>query len=77
MYEMPNIYETHNYLIEIPDPMMSIIEEECTFIARCCDNDVYNLCEHIVLEKQLIKNKHLYVAYQLYIQLRREISALI
>ncbi|KAJ8936271.1 hypothetical protein NQ314_012433 [Rhamnusium bicolor] len=53
MYEMPELLQTKNYLIEIPGFAFDALESDCRILKHPCDEDFYRLCNILLVENGL------------------------
>ena len=71
MFEIPSIYETRSYLVEVPDFAIDAIKEECRVLKYPCDKDIYDLCNIIMCEKGYLRENDPFKTIDLYIALRQ------
>lgn len=70
MYEMPTLFQTKSYLLEVPTFAIDALATECTILKFPCDEDFYRLCNIIMLENGLSHKCDPYDAVELYSRLR-------
>ncbi|KAK5648007.1 hypothetical protein RI129_002899 [Pyrocoelia pectoralis] len=74
MYQMPELYNSKDYLIELPlNGLTDILEQECIRLNCACDQDVFDLCILFMTEHNYRVTDDPYDAIKLYINLRRNI----
>lgn len=78
MYTIPELYDTGDYLCQVSEENRTNCEGDC--IHRhdtACDEDVFTLCTHIMAQNNLHVPVDAFMAIDLYISLREELSALV
>lgn len=71
MFEMPSLYQTQNYILEVPRFALSALSEHCTTHTYPCDEDFYNLCNILMIENHLTRQNDPHHATEVYQSLRR------
>nr|XP_015840129.1 PREDICTED: uncharacterized protein LOC107399007 isoform X1 [Tribolium castaneum]XP_015840130.1 PREDICTED: uncharacterized protein LOC107399007 isoform X2 [Tribolium castaneum] len=79
MYNMPELYESSDYLLQVPDDEIEVVKNECTFLDKRmpCDKDIFELCNVLIEEGHLEKPSDPYNAVNLYVYLRTQILNLL
>lgn len=78
MYLMPELYSTENFLSSVDEDDLQLCKSTCTFRSTVqCDYDVYELCNIIMAESQMVLPYNSIQALDLYIHLRNEIKVLL
>lgn len=75
MYNIPELFNTRNYCIPIPDLQIDICKRENRFVdyGPCKDKDVYELCRILVQQNGYNNPETPNDSVELYVKLRREI----
>lgn len=77
MYDLPELYDSQDYLLPLAVEDINMWKTECSFPSTPCDEDIFELCNLIVNEKNLIKSNHPFDTVIFYISLRNEITSLL
>lgn len=77
MFRFPEIYGCEDYLLEANLDDIRACREECTFLNTTCDTDAHELCEIILLERNMNKPEVPNEAVNMYLLLRTEINSLL
>lgn len=77
MFDLPELYDTQDYLLHLNDEDVAAWETECAFPTLPCDEDIFELCNIILVEKNLLKNSDPYDTVLLYISLRKVLISLL
>lgn len=76
MYEMPSLYNTKSYLLEVPSFALEALVEKCKFNKLPCDEDFYQLTSLLMIENGLTEPNDPNEATNLYTDLRRILKEL-
>ncbi|KAG5887618.1 hypothetical protein JTB14_002627 [Gonioctena quinquepunctata] len=77
MFDMPSLYGTKSYCVDIPNFAIEALYDVCSFNDYPCDKDVYDLCRILISENGYSQVTDHNSAVHLYIQLRNSILTLI
>ncbi|CAH1114742.1 unnamed protein product [Psylliodes chrysocephalus] len=77
MYEMPSIYKTRSYMVGVPNFAIEALRSECKFLKYPCDQDVFDLCNILLVENNWEKGSDPHEAVDLYIQLRNVLKSIL
>lgn len=72
---MPELYDTRNYLQNVPEEEIEMAKEECIFYDKNipCDKDVFELCEIVLQEGEIELTQDPFDALNVYMYLRTKI----
>ena len=74
MYTLPELYETEDYISQVPVEDCDTCEVQCIHRSDIpCDEDIFTLCSHIMAQHQLRIPKDRFTALNLYLALRQEL----
>lgn len=77
MYEMPELYDTRDYIMPLRNEDILNCQEECTNVNHPCDEVIFDLCNIILEEKNQLIPKDPYEAIDIYLLLREEINLML
>lgn len=79
MYQLPELYRTKNYSVEVRTEEVRLFKEQSLIIKNdiCCDKHVHELCKILMDEYNYSAPKNVHHALDLYINLRQNIYELI
>lgn len=78
MYLVPELYNTVDYLCQIPEGELNHSEHHCVHRRDiACDQDVFTLCTSVMAQNDLHVPVDAYKAIDLYLCLRTELSVIL
>lgn len=78
MYSLPDLYQTRNFLFDVPQNEIVLCKEECILRSNVpCDQDVYEMCNILLDRNGYIYPSDLGTGKTLYLNLRRDFRAII
>lgn len=78
MYTIPELYDTEDYLCHVPEEDCTSCEGYCIHRRDiACDEDVFTLCNYIMAQNNLHVPVDAYMAIDLYLSLREELTILL
>lgn len=78
MYFLPTLYDTRDYVYDVPQRNIDICKQQCRFREPIpCDRDVHELCCAIMAENRQDFPTDPQTAVDLYLELRESITRLV
>ncbi|XP_055073955.2 uncharacterized protein [Misgurnus anguillicaudatus] len=78
MYTLPELYETEDYISQVPVEDCDTCEDQCIHRSDIpCDEDIFTLCSHIMAQHQLRIPNDMFTSLNLYLAIRQELTTML